>query len=397
MPGPGYSQIGQDEKKNAEDVLSTWALTRYLVDDPENQSWVRRFEKTISSKLDSPHAVAVNSGTSALVTALAGLGIGTGDEVIVPGYTYVASIGAIAHIGATPVLAEIDDTLTLAPTDVAARITSRTKAIMAVHMLGAPCDLDALRTIADDNDLALIEDAAQAFGGGYKGRALGSIGDAGAFSFNPYKVITTGEGGVALFARYRDYYAGYAFQDQGWPPGREFGYEPAGYTPTFGLNLRMPELSAAIGCAQLNKLDDVLHQVRRARDHLLAVLRLPVSAHLRPSNDRDGDTGNVVVVTFDDRAHAQRAAAKLGTTTLDDSGRHFYANMIQLGERARRGTLPRTDDLLARSIALSVGVSDGHLGSGYGIHPDSTNDEIATVARQFCETVAATEAVEASI
>ncbi|WP_336671957.1 DegT/DnrJ/EryC1/StrS family aminotransferase [Tsukamurella sp. USMM236] len=396
MPGPGYDKIGQSERSNAEDVLSTWALTRYLFADPENQSWVRRFETNISVRLDSPHAVAVNSGTSALVTALAGLGIGTGDEVIVPGYTYVASIGAIAHLGATPILAEINGTLTLDPADVAARITSRTKAIVAVHMLGAPCDLDALRTIADDNSLALVEDAAQSFGGSYKGRSLGTVGDAGAFSFNPYKVITTGEGGVALFSRYRDYYAGYAFQDQGWPPGRELGNEPDGYKPTFGLNLRMPELSAAIGCAQLDKLDEVLHEVRDARDRLLEALEVPATAHLRPSNDAAGDTGNVVVITFDEQAHAQRTATKLGSKTLDDSGRHFYANMIQLGDRAQRGALPRTDDLLERSIALSVGVSDGHLGSGYGIHPNSTNDEINAIAAEFANAVATSATISGS-
>jgi dTDP-4-amino-4,6-dideoxygalactose transaminase len=395
MPGPGYGRIGGAERANAEDVLRTWGLTRYLLPDPETQSWTRRFEKQLCQSLGANYAVAVNSGTSALVTALAGLGVGRGDEVIVPGYTYVASIGAIAHLGATPVLAEVDETLTLAPDDVRARLTERTKAILAVHMLGAPCDLDALGRIADEHGVLLVEDAAQACGGSYRGRRLGTIGAAGAYSFNPYKVITTGEGGAAVFAEYRDYYAGYAFQDQGWPPGRELGNEPPGYTPTFGLNLRMPELSAAIGCAQLDQLDAVLADTRRVRDELVAHLTRPPSARLRPSCDHEGDTANVVVVTFEDAGHAQRAAQALGTKTLDDSGRHYYGNMIQLGERGTPGALPKTDDLLRRSVALSVGVSDSHLGSGYGVAPTDSSAHIRAQAERFSEAAWATEASKA--
>lgn len=392
MPGPGYGRVGEAERANIEDVLRTRGLTRYLFADPETQSWVRRFEKQLCQSLGARHAVAVNSGTSALVTALAGLGVGRGDEVVVPGYTYVASIGAIAHLGATPVLAEVDETLTLAAEDVAARVNERTKAILAVHMLGAPCDLEALGQIADKHGILLVEDAAQSCGGSYRGRRLGTIGAAGAYSFNPFKVITTGEGGAALFAEYRDYYAGYAFQDQGWPPGRELGNEPPGYTPTFGLNLRMPELSAAIGCAQLDQLDAVLADTRRVRDELVGALSLPPSAQLRPSHDAEGDTANVVVVTFDDTDHAQRTAKALDTKTLDDSGRHYYGNMIQLGPAGAPGALPKTDDLLGRSIALSVGVSDSHLGSGYGVAPDDSQEYVRAQAERFCEAAWSTAA-----
>jgi dTDP-4-amino-4,6-dideoxygalactose transaminase len=136
LPGPGYASFGREEEHNVLEVLNTWKLSRSSYDNPHADSQVRRFEREVEEKLGCLHCVAVNSGTSALLAGLAALGIGPGDEVIVPGYMFVASIGSVVYSGATPVLAEIDESLTLVPKDVLAKITSRTRAIMPVHMLG---------------------------------------------------------------------------------------------------------------------------------------------------------------------------------------------------------------------------------------------------------------------
>ncbi|OKI00832.1 hypothetical protein A6A06_18135 [Streptomyces sp. CB02923] len=386
MPGPGFEFLGDEERHNVEQVLAQWSLTRYLFDNPEEQSFVRRLERDIEAHFDSGPTVAVNSGTSALATALAGLGVGPGDEVIVPGYTYVASIGSIGHFGATPVLAEVDESLTLDPDDVERRITPRTRAIMAVHMLGASCDMERLRKIADRHGVLLLEDAAQACGGSYRGARLGTIGDAGAYSFNPFKVITCGEGGVALFRDHASYARGFAYQDQGWPPLRDNNGVGTGEA-TFGLNLRMPELSAAVACAQLKRVDTVLAETRRVRNRLIELIEPHEGVRQRRLHDAEGDCANVLVHTFDSAEPAREVAGQLSTKPLADSGRHYYGNMPQLSGntsvRYARGDLPRTDDLLSRSLAISVGVSDAHLGSGFGVGVRSTEEDIVRAAEKF--------------
>lgn len=180
MPGPGMELIGEEEKREVLEVMESGHLYRYgREDDPRFQRKVWKLEHEVSELAGVPYAVAVNSGTSALLTALAAVGVGPGDEVIVPGYTFVASLSAVVYSRAVPVLAEIDQTLNLDPADVERRITPRTKAILAVHMLGNPARLDELRAVADRHGVILVEDAAQAFGASYHGRMVGSVGKAG--------------------------------------------------------------------------------------------------------------------------------------------------------------------------------------------------------------------------
>ncbi|MFJ8690531.1 DegT/DnrJ/EryC1/StrS family aminotransferase [Micromonospora wenchangensis] len=385
-------------------MLDNWDLTRYAYDKPEFTSFVREFELSTQQLLGSPYSVAVNSGTSALLTGLAALGIGPDDEVIVPGYTFVASIGSIIYSGATPVLAEIDESLTLDPADVESRITAKTRAIMPVHMLGAPCDLAALRDIARRHDLAIIEDVAQACGGSYQGQRLGTWGDVGAFSLNPFKVICSGEGGFLLASTERLYQRAYSFQDQGWFPLRT---DTGKGDVLFGLNLRMSELAGAIACAQLGKLDTVISSVREKKAQLASLIAQRDGVRRRVLHDPHGECGTLLVYVFDRAEDAAAVAAALGSKTLVDSGRHYYGNMPQLGAltgdgpnvapfRApgteakhdyRRGSLPRTDEVLARSVAISIGVSDQYLGSGFGISVRSTEAEVTRVAQQLNATV----------
>jgi dTDP-4-amino-4,6-dideoxygalactose transaminase len=405
MPGPGFIYLGDEERKNVEEVLDKWELTRFSYGKLEQTSFVRSFERAAQATFRAQHVIAVNSGTSALLTALAAAGIGPGDEVIVPGYTFIASIGSIVYSGATPVLAEVDESLTLDPADVEARITSQTRAIMAVHMLGGPCELTALQDIARRHELVLIEDVAQACGGSYQGRALGTHGALGAFSLNPFKVITSGEGGFVLTDDPHLYQRGYSFQDQGWFPGR---IETGDGDVIFGLNLRMPEFAGAIACAQLEKLGTVLERTRDVKRKVAEGITLRDGVRRRVLHDAAGECGTLLIYIFDRVEDARAVAAALVTKTMLESGRHYYGNMPQLAALAegnhppaspfrapgttskqdfRPGSLPQTDDCLARSVAISIGVSDRYLGAGFGVTVRSSDAEIQRAAEQFSAVV----------
>ncbi|RKT87254.1 dTDP-4-amino-4,6-dideoxygalactose transaminase [Saccharopolyspora antimicrobica] len=394
MSGPGYLFLGDEEKALVHQALDEWHLNRYRFDEAAGPSMVYALEREFEQRTGARHCLAVNSCTSALLTALVALGVGPGDEVIVPGYTFIASIAAIVHRGAVPVLAEIDESLTLDPADVARRITPATKAIVAVHMLGAPADMGELRRIADEHGLLLIEDAAQACGGRHQGRALGTIGDAGAFSLNLFKIITSGDGGLLTLADDTAYERAFAFHDHGFKPLRQ-GIADA--DSLFGMNLRMHELSGAVALGQLRKIDDILGVLRKQKTAFLEAIGELPGVTRRRINDPDGECFSFLVLQFETVEAARAVAERLGTSTLIDSGRHYYGNMPQLlarrtptpsehpfassDRRYEANMLPRTDEILGRSIALSVGVVDAYLGSGVGINPLSSPDEIAAAAR----------------
>ena len=196
---PGFELFGDAERKEVNDVLESGVLMRYGFDGARNGHWkAKELEQELQKNLGVKHAQLTSSGTTALNVALAVLGVGSGDEVIMPTFTFVASFESILAAGATPILVDIDDTLTLCPKAVEAAITNKTKVIMPVHMCGSMADLDALKAICDKHNLILLEDACQAIGGSYKGQKLGTIGDAGCFSFDYVKTITCGEGGAMV-------------------------------------------------------------------------------------------------------------------------------------------------------------------------------------------------------
>jgi dTDP-4-amino-4,6-dideoxygalactose transaminase len=405
MPGPGYAFFGTEEWENVKLVLEEWQAGRDAYDKVPEIPVVRRFEAAATKHFAADHCVAVSSGTAALLTALAALDIGPGDEVIVPGYTFIAPIGSVVYSGATPVLAEIDESMTLSPSDVEARITERTKAILAVHMLGAPCDMAALTDIARQHGLLLIEDVAQACGATFAGRHLGTFGDAGAFSLNTFKVITCREGGFVLTNNSPTYQRAYSFHDQGWfPRSGERNTDQGDGDLLFGLNFRMADLAAGIALAQLAKLDRILAMTRTAKRALSDLIPARTGVNRRVLHDADGECATLLVYLFDDATHAQAVCKVLGSRTLYDSGKHNYANMTQLqalGRGDRRvcpfrapsaassggyepGSLPRTDDILRRAVALSIGVSDSYLGAGCGITVRSSRDDIEKAAERFC-------------
>src|SRR3954452_9778518 len=199
MPGPGVELIGAEETAEVMEVLASGYLSRYGPSDDSFPAKVHNVEKAIAEISGVRYALGLHGGGSAaLWITLVSLGVGAGDEVIVPGFTYVASISAIVYTGATPILAEIDETFDLDPADVESKITPRTAAILVVHMLGGPARIDELKAVADKHGIPLVEDCAQAFGATYKGRGVGGFGAAGTFSFNEFKTITCGDGGMIV-------------------------------------------------------------------------------------------------------------------------------------------------------------------------------------------------------
>jgi len=254
---PGFETWGAEERKELQDVLDNGILMRYGFDGPRKGIWKAvDLEKEICKTFGTKYAQLVSSGTAALTTALSALGVGYGDEVITPSFTFVASFEAVISVGATPVLVDVDDTLTLNPEAVRKAITPKTKCIMPVHMCGSMADLDALKEICKEFNLVLLEDACQSIGGTYKGQQLGSIGDAGTFSFDFVKTMTCGEGGVVMTNREDVYIKSDGYSDHGHDhKGVDRG---ADLHPFVGYNFRISELHAAVGLAQIRKLPQFL-------------------------------------------------------------------------------------------------------------------------------------------
>lgn len=406
MPGPGYYWIGKEEEKELLDLIRARYLFRYGDEkDPSFKHRVKTLEEEVSRGFGAGHALAVSSGTAALIVAMAAAGIGPGDEVIVPGYTFIASMSSVITCNAVPVLAEVDESLTLDPKDVERRITPYTKAILPVHMIGNSADLDALKAIADKHKLMLIEDTAQAFGGSYKGKRLGTIGLLGTYSFNIFKTINAGDGGMVVTDDEDLYKQAFAFHDQGHFPLRT-GVE-VGNRAVIGQNFRMTELNAAVLLAQFRKLGRIIRRLRALKARFKEQIKDVKGLEFRRLNDPDGDCGTILTVFLPDKKSADAVAEKLNTTTVSHSGWHVYNNMENIlnmhtvnpknnplknqhykgKAEYHKGMLPQTDRLLERAINISVGVVDAGLGSAFGINLESTDEEVDRQAELFGRTV----------
>ena len=286
---PGFEFFGAEEKKEVNDVLNTGILMRYGFDGARQGIWkAQELEKEICNTFGSRYAHLTSSGTAALTTAMAALGIGAGDEVIIPAFTFVASFEAILSTGAIPVLVDVDDTLTLNPSAVKAAITPQTKCIMPVHMCGSMADMDALQTICAEHNLLLLEDACQSIGGTYKGKKLGTIGNAGTFSFDFVKTITCAEGGVVMTNDKEVHTNCDGYTDHGHDHlGVDRG---ADLHPFIGYNFRISELHAAIGLAQIRKLDTFLSIQKRNHKIIKDILSTVPEISFRRVPDVDGDS-----------------------------------------------------------------------------------------------------------
>jgi 8-amino-3,8-dideoxy-alpha-D-manno-octulosonate transaminase len=367
-------RFDQVEREALLEALENENLFRYLREDT---SQVRALEERFARLIGAPYALAVSSGTAALHCGLVGLGVGPGDEVILPGYTYISSAAAIIAARAVPVIAEVDESLTLDPADVERKITPRTRAIMPVHMRGVPSRMEELLALARQHRLQVIEDTAQACGGSYRGRRLGTLGDVGCFSLQHYKIITTGEGGMVITADPTVFARATMFHDAGRPFWE--GYEGE---PIPGVNYRMSELAGAIGRAQIGKLDGILQRQRQAKQRIAAQIRDLPGLKLQDVPDEEGDCSLAVIMFLPDADMAKRFAAALraegagGGTMYDQTipDRHIYAYwdhfLAKKGvtpqgcpfncpafpcqQEYSRDMCPRTLDLLGRAVVLSI-------------------------------------------
>jgi 8-amino-3,8-dideoxy-alpha-D-manno-octulosonate transaminase len=286
---PGFELFGASERKHVNDVMETGILMRYGFDGPRKGIWkAKELEQAICSVFGAKYAQLVSSGTAALTTALSALGVGYGDEVIMPSFTFVASFEAVLSVGAVPVMVDVDDTLTLDPAAVRKAITPNTKCIMPVHMCGSMADLDALQAICKEHKLILLEYACQSIGAQYKGKYLGTIGDAGTFSFDFVKTITCAEGGVVLTNREDVYTTSDGYSDHGHDhKGVDRG---ADLHPFIGYNYRISELHAAVGLAQVERLQEFLTIQRRNHGALKAILSQVPEISFRRIPDPAGDS-----------------------------------------------------------------------------------------------------------
>ena len=286
--------------------------------------------KNVEEKLKKlfcvPYAIFMTSGHAALVSALVALGVGPGDEVIVPAYTYIATPMAVVAAGAVPVIAEVDETLTIDVRDVEKKITKNTKAIIPVHIQGFPCNMDKIMEIAKKHNLYVVEDACQADGGSYKGKRLGTIGDAGGLSFNYFKLITCGEGGGFLTNNRAVFERALIYQDSS--AIAFFGDQMSGFSEAefCGNEYRSNELCAAVLGVQLDRMDGIISDNRKNKKYMME--KLSDVCTFVPSNDIDGDCATTLAFRFDSEEKARKFATYegVGGTVPIDTGKHIYTN-----------------------------------------------------------------------
>ncbi len=363
--------IDKEEVDAVQRVIESKQLFRYRGGEGGETD---HFEKEWAEKIGVTYAVAVTSGTAALISGLVGMGIGPGDEVIVPAYTFMATALAPLAVGAVPILSEVDESLTLDPEDVERKITPRTKVIIPVHMVGLPSNMDAMMEIAAKHDLQVLEDACQADGGAYGGKRLGAIGHAGAFSFNHFKIITCGEGGALVTDDREIYERALIFHDG----GCSFrDHAPSMQTPFFaGWNFRINEILSAILRVQTTRLDGMLEAMLTEKRTMIAALNDAGPFTFNPIHDVEGDCGTTLALLFDDEPTMRRFLAgcdeaEVRADTPIDSGRHVYTNWdVVLNQRGSHNPAfdaynltdveveysqdmcPRTLDVLSRTAYL---------------------------------------------
>jgi len=375
----GSSLLGSEEASALVDVVAGRSLFRYK--GGLETGTVAEFERAACAFLDCRYAVAVANGTAALRCALAALGVGCGDEVIMPAFTFVATVNAVVTAGAVPVFAEIDDTLGLDPSDLDTQITDRTAAIIVVHLENVASDLDALLAVAERRGIPIIEDTAQSFGSTYRGRALGTFGALGTFSLQQEKNITAGEGGLVATHDETLYLRAARFQDQGGQFVTSYASSRGEeLTESFaGENLRMGELAGAVAGVQLKRLPGILESLRSSKARIVEGVGEIAGLTRRRRPDPDGDGSSSVTWFLPDPALAKRFAAALRAEGIPCAqmyrGLPVYLNAAVLARRTASekggpwacaehptdrtygpGLCPRTEALAARSVIVPIGV-----------------------------------------
>lgn len=383
---PGVHHMDAKEIQAAVRLLRARSPFRYY--GIKLQKEVEKLEAEFARFLGVKHALAVASGTGALHAALSALGVGPGQEVIVPAYMWVSVVAAVVNHGAIPVLADIDDTFCLDPAQVEQRLTPKTTGIILVHMSGAPGNVAAIQKIARARKLWLLEDCAQCNGGSVAGRKVGSFGDMGVFSFQMNKNMTAGEGGCVVTNDFRLYRRAFACHDLGYARdenGRLIFTDPD--LCLWGKGYRLDELRAAVLRVQLKKLPRIVGNMRRSKYRIRRALEKFPRVQLRRILDPKGDTGCFLITTYPDADTAKRINTALraegivtspqgiSNVVMTEWGLHLYYNNISLvkqgsvdgrgfpwnlaenaglGSQYSKGTCPQADSLFARSILLPI-------------------------------------------
>ena len=383
---PGMHYLDEAEIQAVARVLQSRSLFRYYGIDLQGE--VAAFEREFSEFVGVEHALAVSSGSAALQTALSALGVGPGQEVIVPAYLWVAVVAAVVNLGAIPVLADIDETFTLDPAEVERRVTPRTSGIIAVHMSGAPADVPRLLPLARQRRLFLLEDCAQCAGGSIAGKRVGGFGDMGIFSFQMNKNMSSGEGGCVVTKDRRLYQRAVAAHDNGYArdeSGRAI-YDDLDLC-FWGRGCRMDEMRGAVLRVQLEKLPKIIAHMRESKYRIRRALEAFPQIGLRRIVDTEGDTGCFLIFTLESASEArrvQRALRAEGIATsaqgitdvvMTDWGLHIYSNIVSLVKKTStdgrgfpwslaenrdskteygKGACPFADRLFERSILLAI-------------------------------------------
>lgn len=367
---PGFEVIGNEELEEIQDIFSRGGiLFRHGFDALRNNCYkVREFEENFAAQMGVKYSLAVTSGTAALRVALAALGIGPGDEVITQAFTFVATVEGIIESGAIPVCANIDATLNLDPDDIERRITSKTKAIIVVHMLGTPARMPEILKICRKHNLLLIEDTAWGCGGFLEDKALGSWGDVGTFSFDFAKTMTTGEGGMLIFRDEAVYKRAAAWHDH--------GHENNPKVPRWedtrsssGFNYRMMELQGAVGLAQLRKLANVVSAQRNNKSKLWAAISDLPGIQPRAVPDGSYETADALVFFVKDGLTARRCREELlkvglATKILPEAySWHFAGTWNHMPElvKSHNGDLQTafavSNEILSRAVSLPISIN----------------------------------------
>ena len=375
---PGFELFDESEKQQVAEVMEKGFTFRYNFDGMRNDVWkARELEQMIQNTLKVKHAHLVSSGTAALCTALAAAGVGSGDEVIVPPFTFVASVEAIVLAGAIPVFAEIDETLCLSPEGIEAAITPRTKAVNFVHMCGSGGYMDKIKAVCDKHDLVLLEDACQATGATYQGQALGTFGQVGTLSFDSVKTISCGEGGAVMTNDRQIYDYAHQYSDHGHDHiGSDRGAE--GH-PIMGTNYRISEMNAAVGVAQWKKLDRILEIQRRNKKALKDALANYSEVEFREIADEQGDNAGFLSVILPSETRAKEVVAGLQAEGIPavfywyGNNWHYFKNWKHIQDMKGPAKLPieliadrpdysqvktpKSDDIMSRTFSMLINLS----------------------------------------
>jgi 8-amino-3,8-dideoxy-alpha-D-manno-octulosonate transaminase len=356
---PGFELIGKEEKEAVGEVFDKGGVIyRYGLDAKrQNIFRVDDFEKEIAKKIGVKYCHCVSSGTAALKIGLFALGVKPGDEVITQSFTFIATVEAILELGAEPVITEVDESLNMNPEDLEKKITSRTKAVIPVHMAGVSAKMDEIMAIANKHNIPVFEDSAQALGATYKGKYLGAIGKAGVYSFDIGKVITTGEGGALVTNSEELYLKARQYSDHGheYNPSLPRGEDTRSF---WGFNYKITELQGAVGLAQLKKMDYILEKQRENKRKIKESIKDIKNIEFRELPDEKGDAGDTLIFFVENKEKALNFAKLLkekgfGTKNLPDAVNwHFAGTWNHIFSDCT--SWPKSEGFLRRAVALPI-------------------------------------------